>query len=114
MFFEKVLSSMPRAYFINPENASIEEFELNDGIESIKQLIGQDSIDSDEVGRDGDLLFFDEACFIRAKPDTKRFKLDTLPPVAGRGVFVGSVGNPENLQEPSVTLEAFKARVVFS
>ncbi len=105
---------MPRAYFINPDCSSIEEVNLDQGLPSIKSLIGQDSIDSDEVGREGDLLFFDEACFIRAKPETKRFKLDTLPPVAGSGVFVGSAGGPESLKDPSVTLEALKARVVFS
>lgn len=105
---------MPRAYFINPEQASIEEIEIDNGLETIKKYIGQDSIDSDEVGRDGDLLFFDEACFIRAKPETKRFKLDTLPPVAGNGVVIGSTGGPEALKDPSVTLEVLKARVVFS
>jgi hypothetical protein len=105
---------MPRAYLINPERALIEEIEINNGLDTIKKCIGQDSIDSDEVGRDGDLLFFDEACFIRAKPETKRFKLDTLPPVAGSGVFVGSTGGPETLKDPSVSLEALKARVVFS
>ena len=105
---------MPRAYFINPEKASIEEIEIDNGLEAIKKAIGQDSVDSDEVGRDGDFLFFDEACFIRAKPDTKRFKLDTLPPVAGSGVFVGSAGGAESLKDPSVTLEALKERVVFS
>jgi hypothetical protein len=105
---------MPRAYFINPESSSLEEVNLDQGLESIKSLIGQDSIDSDEVGREGDRLFFDEACFIRAKPETKRFKLDTLPPVAGSGVFLGSAGGPESLRDPSVPLEALKARIIFS
>lgn len=105
---------MPRAYFINPENASIEEVVLSNGLQAIKTLIGQESIDSDEVGREGDRLFFDEACFIRAKPDAKRFKLDTLPPVAGSGVFVGSAGDSNTLRDPSVSLEALRARVVFS
>ena len=48
---------MPRAYFINPENASIEEVVLSNGLQAIKTLIGQESIDSDEVGREGDRLF---------------------------------------------------------
>lgn len=105
---------MTRAFLIDPSRQSISEVNLQEGLESIRALIGQDSIDSDEVGQQGDRLFFDEACFIRATPESKRFKLDTLPPVAGMGVVVGSVDDGKTLEDPHVSLEALKSRVQFS
>jgi hypothetical protein len=104
---------MIKALVIDPNTQSISRVELDQGLESVKALIGQSSIDSDEVGYDGDRLFFDEACFIRATPDSKRFKLDTLPPVAGVGVVVGQHADG-TLKDAQVTPAMLENRVRFS
>lgn len=104
---------MTKALLIDPNTQSISQVELDQGLESIKALIGQSSIDSDEVGQDGDRLFFDEACFIRATAESKRFKLDTLPPVAGVGVVVGHQADG-GLKDAQLSPEMLKTRVRFS
>jgi hypothetical protein len=105
---------MTRALLIDPISQTISEVSLPDGIASIKSLIGQDSIDSDEVGHQNDRLYFDESCFIRATPEAKRFKLDTLAPVAGRGVVVSSSDDGKSLQDSHLSIDDLKARVSFS
>jgi hypothetical protein len=75
-------------------------------------LIGFETVDSDEIDANGDRLYFDEKCFIRQTPGVGRFQLDSLAPVAGMGVVVGS-GAQSALQTPQVSLEALKKRVKF-
>jgi hypothetical protein len=104
---------MTKALLIDPNTQSISQVELDQGLESIQALIGQINIDSDEVGQDGDRLFFDEACFIRATAASKRFKLDTLPPVAGIGVVVGQQADG-TLKDVLVSPETLQGRVRFS
>ena len=78
------------------------------GLDAIRQLIGFETIDSDEIDANGDRLFFDEKCFIRQTPGVGRFQLDSLAPVAGGGVVVGA-----GAASPQVTLQALQRRVRF-
>lgn len=71
------------------------------------------TIDSDEIDANGDRLFFDEECFLRGVPGAGRFHLDTLAPVAGRGVIVGSKANGAELADPVVDADALAARIRF-
>ena len=93
---------------IDPKEKKISAIEIDDGVKGIARLIGFDSIDADEIDANGDALYFDESCFIRDQPDAGRFKLDSLAPVAGRGVVAS-----HPVAAPVVTLEALIGRVRF-
>lgn len=101
-----------RAFLINAADKTVAAVDLTDGLAGIRRLIGFDSVDSDEIDATGDRLYFDESCFIRQQPGAGRFQLDSLAPVAGRGVVVGSAG-PE-MRDVVTTLEALQKRVKFS
>ena len=102
------------AYLIDPFEQTIEQVEIEPSLDAIRGLVGHASIDSDELARGNDRLFFDEECFIRQQPQPGRFKLDTLPPVAGRGVVVGGGPDEASLTSPELSLEDLKGRVQFS
>ena len=102
-----------RAYLIDPFNKTIETIDVG-GLADIREAIGFDTVDSDEVSRSEDRLFFDEECFIRQQPRPGRFRLDTLPPVAGRGVVIGGGPDEGALKDAALTLEALQARVEFT
>lgn len=55
-----------QAILINPETRSLEMVEIG-GREDIARIIGFDTIASDEIGKAGDQLFFDEDCFLRGR-----------------------------------------------
>jgi hypothetical protein len=99
-------------FVIDPTAKTITPAPWDGGLDAIRQLIGFETIDSDEIDASGDRLFFDEKCFIRQTPGVGRFQLDSLAPVAGMGVVVGS-GAQSALQMPQVSLEALKDRVKF-
>ena len=75
-----------RSFLIDPENRQIQEVNV-DTREDIVRLVGFETLESDAIGDQGDRLYFDEECFLRQT--TGRFQLDTLVPVAGRGVVIG-------------------------
>ena len=75
-----------RALLIDPESRQIQEVNVATR-DDIVRLVGFDTLESDAVGDQGDRLFFDEECFLRQS--SGRFQLDTLVPVAGRGVVIG-------------------------
>jgi hypothetical protein len=102
-----------RAYLIDPVEKTIEPVDI-EGLAGIRQAIGFETIDSDEVANSSDRLFFDEECFIRQQPRAGRFRLDTLPPVAGRGVVVGGGPEEDALADAGLTLEELKGRVEFT
>jgi len=102
-----------QCFVINPAEKRITGQELPDGIAGIRNLIGFDSVDSDEINNSGDRLFFDESCFLRDNPAAGRFQLDTLAPVAGIGVIVGTEQSAGVFGAPSLTLEAIQGRVKF-
>ncbi|MFM1881552.1 MAG: hypothetical protein RLZZ344_1786 [Pseudomonadota bacterium] len=102
-----------RAFLINANAKEITAVVLEDGLASIRGLIGFDSVDSDEIDGNGDRLFFDESCFIREQKGAGRFRLDTLPPVSGAGVVVGSRNDGADLADAQVSLEVLQKRVQF-
>jgi len=102
-----------RAYLIDPFERTIEPVDIG-GLADIREAIGFETIDSDEVAKSDDRLFFDEECFIREQPRPGRFRLDTLPPVAGRGVVIGGGPEEASMKDAGLALEALRARVVFS
>jgi hypothetical protein len=95
-------------FVIDPTAKTITPVPWHGGLDAIRQLIGFETIDSDEIDANGDRLFFDEKCFIRQTPGVGRFQLDSLAPVAGVGVVVGA-----GASSPQATLLALQERVKF-
>ena len=95
-------------FVIDPTAKTITPVPWYGGLDAIRQLIGFETIDSDEIDANGDRLFFDEKCFIRQTPGVGRFQLDSLAPVAGVGVVVEAGDS-----SPQVTLQALQGRVKF-
>ena len=95
-------------FVIDPTAKTITPVPWDGGLDAIRQLIGFETIDSDEIDANGDRLFFDEKCFIRQTPGVGRFQLDSLAPVAGVGAVVGA-----GESSPQVTLQALQLRVRF-
>ena len=100
-----------KAYLIDPASKQVEAVDYDGSDAALQRLIGFPTIDSDAIGAGGDRLFFDEECFLRAAPEAGRFQLDTLAPVAGRGVVVGTAGAGSGRADPAVGQAALAARV---
>jgi hypothetical protein len=98
-----------KALLIKPAEQSIEPIDIG-SIEEIIQLIGFDTVISDDVGKDGDKLYFDEDCFLRGNKD--KFQIDTVIPVSGVGILVGSDGN-NGLADLKVDIEEIRSRTKF-
>ena len=73
-----------QVFVIDPATKDIREAEITAGESGVRELIGFDSIDFDEIDDNGDRLYFDESCFIRHGSDVARFRVDSLAPVARR------------------------------
>ena len=101
-----------KAFLIDPAIQSATAVDLLAGLDEIRQLIGFDTVDSDEVNAAGDRLFFDERCFIRNEPGAGRFKFATEAPVAGRGVIACMVNG--DFQDCSLTLDEVRQQLVFT
>lgn len=99
-----------KALLIDPEQQTIEEVEL-EGREDIARLIGFDTLESDEIGPDGDRLFFDEECFLRGT--TGRFQIDSVIPVSGKGVVVGAAGDGADLKDVASDAAALRGRTKY-
>ena len=99
-----------KALLITPETQAIEAIEI-DSLDDIVKLIGYDTITSDEIGPEGDRLFFDEECFLRGT--TGRFQIDTIIPVSGKGVIVGSPDDGTNLKDVVSDVENIKTRIKY-
>jgi hypothetical protein len=100
-----------KAYLINPEQQSIEPVEIA-GLDDIKSLVGFDTLESDAIGSGGDRLYFDEECFLRGA--SGRFQIDTVIPVSGRGVIVGTVRGGEALSDVATEIDDLRHRTRFS
>ena len=85
-----------KALLIDPEKQSLEPIEIQ-GRDDIAKLIGYDTIESDAVGTAGDRLFFDEECFLRGAKG--RFQIDSVIPVSGRAVLVGTADDGLTLRD---------------
>jgi hypothetical protein len=99
-----------KALLITPDRRSVEEVEI-DTLEDIKGLVGFDTIASDALGSQGDRLYFDEECFLRGTKG--RFQIDTLVPVAGKGVVAGTAGDGATLRPAVTTGEDLRQRVKY-
>jgi len=97
-----------KALLISAAEKSIEEIEAS-SLDDIKALIGFDTIDSDTVGSEGDRLFFDEECFLRGT--NGRFQIDTVIPVAGKGVVVGAEEDGVTLRDVATTIDDLRGRI---
>lgn len=99
-----------KALLISPDAQSIEAVEIT-GQEDIVKLIGFDTISSDEIGPEGDRLYFDEECFLRGT--SGRFQIDTVIPVSGKGVIVGSSDDGVTLKDIVSDVDAIKSRIKY-
>jgi hypothetical protein len=99
-----------KALLITPDTQSIESVEIN-SLDDIVKLIGYDTITSDEIGPEGDRLFFDEECFLRGS--SGRFQIDTVIPVSGKGIVVGSPDGGATLKDVVSDVENIKNRIKY-
>ncbi len=99
-----------KAILITPETQSIDVIDVSDH-KDIAVLIGFETIISDEVGSNGDRLFFDEECFLRGTQG--RFKVDTLVPISGKGVIVGSDDEGVTLKDLADDVDDLRARIKY-
>jgi len=99
-----------KALLISPETQDIDTVEIG-GNEDIIELIGFATITSDEIGPEGDLLFFDEECFLRGT--SGRFQIDTVIPVSGKGVIVGSTDDGATLKDVVSDVTSIKSRIKY-
>jgi hypothetical protein len=99
-----------KALLIKPDTRSIETVDL-DSRADIARLVGYDTLESDAVGDAGDRLFFDEECFLRGT--SGRFQIDTLVPVSGVGVIVGTADDGSALRDAATDLDALRSRIKY-
>jgi hypothetical protein len=99
-----------RALLINPENQTIGEVDVA-GADDLESLIGFDTLESDAVGSEGDRLYFDEECFLRGSPG--RFQVDTLIPIAGKGVILGTADDGVTLRDAAIGIDELRGRTKF-
>ena len=99
-----------KALLINPENQSIEAIEIKDRADIVR-VIGYETIESDAVGSAGDRLFFDEECFLRGTKG--RFQIDTVIPVSGKAVLVGTADANQTLRDVATDIENLRARIKY-
>jgi len=102
-----------QVFVIDPATKGTREVCVTDGESGVRQLIGYDSIDFDEIDDNGDRLYFDESCFIRHGADVGRFRVDSLAPVAGKGVITGGEPGGKAIAGAQITIDALRARVKF-
>jgi hypothetical protein len=100
-----------KAYLITPDQQSIEEVEIA-GFDDIKSLVGFDTLESDAIGAAGDRLYFDEECFLRGA--SGRFQIDTVIPVSGKGVVVGTADGGEAFSDVATDIDDLRRRTKFS
>jgi len=99
-----------KAFLIMPDTQSIDEVDVA-SVDDLKALIGFDTLESDAVGTEGDRLYFDEECFLRGTPG--RFQIDTLIPVSGKGVIVGTADDSVTVRDVVVGIDELRGRVKY-
>ena len=101
-----------KALLVNPATKTIENVEA-DNIADVAKLIGYDTLESDEVGPNGDRMFFDEECFIRGDTAAGRFQIDNIVPVAGKAIIIGSNKDGSSLNDVSGSTDALAERIKY-
>lgn len=99
-----------KAFLITPDTQSIETIDIT-GHDDIVKLIGFDTVTSDEIGPDGDRLYFDEECFLRGT--SGRFQIDTVIPVSGIGVIAGSSDDGTTLRDVVSDTDSIRSRIKY-
>jgi hypothetical protein len=99
-----------KAYLIIPDTQSIDVVDVS-SLDDIKTLIGFETLESDAIGTQGDRLFFDEECFLRGA--SGRFQIDTVVPVSGKGVLVGTGPDGVTLQDVVTGLDDLRGRLKY-
>jgi hypothetical protein len=99
-----------KALLINPETRSIESIDIGSHAE-LASLIGYDTIESDAVGTAGDRLYFDEECFLRGTGG--RFQIDSIIPVSGRAVIVGTTDDGGTLRDATTDIDDLRTRIKY-
>ena len=99
-----------KALLVNPETQTIEETQIADYDEIVK-LIGFDTVISDEIGPQGDRLFFDEECFLRGT--SGRFQIDKVIPVSGVGIIIGSSDDGDKLRDVVSDIDGINERIKY-
>ena len=99
-----------KAILIKPDTRSVEPVDL-DSHGDIVRLVGYDTIESDAVGNAGDRLYFDEECFLRGT--SGRFQIDSLVPVSGRAVIVGTADDGATLRDVTTDVEGLRSRIKY-
>jgi len=100
-----------KAFLIMPDTQSIDDVEIA-GLDDVKALIGFDTLESDAIGSEGDRLYFDEECFLRGA--SGRFQIDTVIPVSGKGVVVGTSDDGAELSEVTIDIDDLRRRTKYS
>ena len=99
-----------KALLIDPGHRSIEAIDLNSHAD-LAGLIGYDTIESDAVGTAGDRLYFDEECFLRGT--SGRFQIDSIIPVSGRAVIVGTTEDGSTLRDATTNIDDLRMRIKY-
>ena len=99
-----------KAILIDSQTRSIDHVDVFSK-DDLVQLVGYDTLISDQIDDEGNRLFLDEECFIRGAGG--RFQIDGLAPVAGRAVITGSVGAGEVLSDVRSTPEEIGTRLTW-
>ena len=99
-----------KAILIDGERRSVETIDVGSRDDIVK-LIGFDTIESDVVGTEGDRLYFDEECFLRGTGG--RFQVDTIIPVSGKAVIVGTSGNGTALRDAATDVDSVRSRIKY-
>ncbi|MEZ5488768.1 MAG: hypothetical protein R3F50_00415 [Gammaproteobacteria bacterium] len=97
-----------QALVINGKEQSIEVAEIS-SMDAIIDKVGFDSVLADELDSTN-RIYFDEDCFLRGTEG--RFQIDTLPPIAGVAVIVGSSATGV-LADVNLTLAEVRERIRF-
>lgn len=99
-----------KALLLTPGTQSIEVIDIS-GLDEIIKLIGFESITSDEIGPEGDRLYFDEDCFLRGT--SGRFQIDTVIPVSGKGIIIGSADEGTTLKDVVSDIDSINNRIKY-
>jgi len=97
-----------QAIIIDGKTQTIQPAELA-SMDDIIARIGFESVIGDELDS-VHRIYFDEDCFLRGTAG--RFQIDTLPPIAGVGVILGSTETGV-LADTSLTVEEVQERTRF-
>ena len=100
-----------KAFLIDPLAKTISEVQVSGQENELRSLVEAKSIEYDDISRTLDRLCFDEDCFITQKPG--RFQLDTLAPVAGKALVIGSANPGGGTHDATISLSELESRIKF-